>query len=368
NIVYADRDGNIGEHSTGLAPVREKWTGLLPVPGAGGFEWSGFVPNAELPHSYNPAAGFIVTANHKMIPENYGYKVGYEWAPGFRMRRISQVLSTGKSFGVEDMEKLQTDVLSLPAQQLIAFLRRAHARSPEAELLLKWDCVVERDSGAAALYEVWLKELTTALIERAAPEQVWKVLDDWSPAQVLHALSHPNAEVFGQDPVAGRDQLLRETLIQATERMVALQGADRSKWNWGKLHAVRFRHPLDQATQAKGLLDLGPASRPGDEYTVNATGYYGESFEQVSGASYREILDTSDWDQSVAVNAPAKRPTGEPTLFGFAAFVGPGQVLPSCLFESGSGESHHRPADVNAAVKRFRLQFTYEERSGYGFF
>jgi len=310
NIVYADRDGNIGEHSTGLAPVREKWTGLLPVPGAGGFEWSGFVPNAELPHSYNPAAGFIVTANHKMIPENYGYKVGYEWAPGFRMRRISQVLSTGKSFGVEDMEKLQTDVLSLPAQQLIAFLRRAHARSPEAELLLKWDCVVERDSGAAALYEVWLKELTTALIERAAPEQVWKVLDDWSPAQVLHALSHPNAEVFGQDPVAGRDQLLRETLIQATERMVALQGADRSKWNWGKLHAVRFRHPLDQATQAKGLLDLGPASRPGDEYTVNATGYYGESFEQVSGASYREILDTSDWDQSVAVNAPGQ--SGQP--------------------------------------------------------
>jgi penicillin amidase len=28
NIVYADRDGNIGEHSVGLAPLRTNWTGL----------------------------------------------------------------------------------------------------------------------------------------------------------------------------------------------------------------------------------------------------------------------------------------------------------------------------------------------------
>ena len=80
NIVYADRDGNIGEHSVGLAPLRKKWTGLLPVPGAGGYEWSGFVPTEELPHQFNPAAGFVATANHKMIPEGYPYKVGYSWA------------------------------------------------------------------------------------------------------------------------------------------------------------------------------------------------------------------------------------------------------------------------------------------------
>ena len=57
NIVYADRAGNIGEHSTGLAPLRKTWTGLLPVPGRGGYEWSGFVPNAELPHRLQSAPG-----------------------------------------------------------------------------------------------------------------------------------------------------------------------------------------------------------------------------------------------------------------------------------------------------------------------
>jgi penicillin G amidase len=50
--------------------------------------------------------------------------------------------------------------------------------------------------------------------------------------------------------------------------------------------------------------------RPGDDYTVNATGFLGDSFEQGSGASFREILDTSDWDKSVAVNTPGQ--SGQP--------------------------------------------------------
>ncbi len=162
NIVYADRDGNIGEHSAGLAPLRKNWTGLLPVPGTGEYEWSGFVPTGELPHQFNPAVGFVATANHKMIPEGYPYKVGYSWAPPYRFQRISQVLQqaqSGDKVDVDALERLQCDVLSLPALQLIALLRASPARekSSAAELLLGWDGEVKRDSAAAALYEVWLQ-------------------------------------------------------------------------------------------------------------------------------------------------------------------------------------------------------------------
>ena len=41
NIVYADSEGNIGEHSMGLTPLRKNWSGQLPVPGDQGYEWSG---------------------------------------------------------------------------------------------------------------------------------------------------------------------------------------------------------------------------------------------------------------------------------------------------------------------------------------
>ena len=316
NIVYADRAGNIGEHSTGLAPLRKNWTGLLPVPGAGGYEWAGFVPNAELPHSFNPKAGFIATANHRMIPEDYPYKVGYEWAPDFRVRRISEILlasrDSGTKLDVQSLGHLQCDVVSLPARELKPLLKAAAGSAPSAseKMILDWDGIVGADSAAAALYELWMVELTTELLHRAAPESVWKALDDWTPAQVLKYLQHPSTEMFGANPPTGRDRMLRDSLQAAAAKLAQLESSDPAKWSWGKLHVVRFRHPLDKAPGAEGLVDVGPVARPGDEYVVNATGYYGDSFEQVSGASYREILDTSDWDKSVAVNTPGQ--SGQP--------------------------------------------------------
>lgn len=315
NIVYADTEGNIGEHSTGLAPIRKNWTGLLPVPGSGGYEWSGFVPNQDLPHFYNPKAGFVATANHKMIPEGYPYKVGYEWAPRFRVNRIISVLQTAdkdKKLSMEDMQRLQTDVLSLPATELTRMLRTTVGSmpNPAEQMMLDWNHVVDQQSGAAALYEVWLQELTSAVMHRAAPQSVWPLLDDWTPALVIHYLSNPTAEVFGVNPTAERNNLLRDTLNTAYSKLAKLEGPDPAAWQWGKLHTVLFRHPLDQLPDAAAVMDVGPEPRPGDEYTVNATGYFGGSYQQVSGASYREILDTSDWDNSLAVNTPGQ--SGQP--------------------------------------------------------
>jgi len=315
NIVYADTEGNIGEHSTGLAPLRKNWTGLLPVPGNGRYEWSGFVPNDKLPHLSNPQAGFIATANHKMIPAGYPYKVGYEWAPRFRIERISETLGSarnnGRKLSIEDVEKLQTDVLSLPALELIAILQSVGNNSDDlSQTMLKWDGVLAKDSGPAALYELWMQQLTREVARRAAPAKHASLLQDWSPAKVLHYLQHPSQEMFGDKPAAERNQVVHAALEAAAARLRQMQGDDPAKWSWGNLHIVRFRHPLDRLSGADSIMDPAPTQRPGDDYTVNSTGFGNDSFDQVSGASYREILDTSNWDQSVAVNSPGQ--SGQP--------------------------------------------------------
>ncbi len=301
NIVYADRDGNIGEHSAGLTPLRKNWTGLLPVPGAGGYEWAGFVPVNELPHSFNPERGFVATANNKQTPEGYPYKIGFEWSNTYRVDRISEVLGqahSGKKLDVEDMQRLQSDALSLPGRELVRILQNGVDDHPtEAEqLLLSWDGVLKTDSAAAALYEVFLRDLTRTVIHQAAPEKVWNVITDWDPSQVFPLLKTP--------------AVLRESLERAANRLAQLQGPDQSKWAWGRLHVARFRHPLDNLASAKPLLDLGPVPRSGDGNTVGATGDYGDSFEQIVGASYRQIFDLSDWDKGVAVNVPGQ--SGQP--------------------------------------------------------
>ena len=59
NLVYADVDGNIGWQASGLAPVRENWSGLFPVPGdSGEYEWKGFRDSKDLPFAVQPTRTF----------------------------------------------------------------------------------------------------------------------------------------------------------------------------------------------------------------------------------------------------------------------------------------------------------------------
>lgn len=239
NMVYADRAGNIGEYSVGLAPVRKNWTGLLPIPGTGGYEWAGFVPRNELPHSYNPPSGYIATANNKMIPEQYPYKIAYQWYSHYRIQRIKEVLEHARSSGLkltaEDSARLQNDYLSIPARDLIALLRTAvgdQATSKE-QLLLSWDGTLDRNSAAAALYEVYLQELTKALVQRVTPPQLWSLAYEWEPHLVLKILSEASMAVFGADAHAERNRLLRQCLETAAAKLARLEEVDTTKWSWG---------------------------------------------------------------------------------------------------------------------------------------
>jgi len=323
NLVYADTQGNIGMYSVGLAPIRRNWTGLLPVPGDSNYEWSGFVPDAQLPHSFNgechwclrPAAHYTASANQRMIPEDYPYKIGFIWAPGYRYRRILRVLGRdwkrGRKIGVADMENLQNDQTSLPARALLPLLRNAIGSdpTPAQKLLAGWDGVVS-EGAAPALFELWLRELTRTVRLRVVPGAD-KVTAAWPPTLLLNYLSHPTAAVFGPNPVVSRDRLLLATLHAAHERLARLQGPNPADWSWGELHTLMFRHPLDALPGSQALLDSGPLPRPGADYTVDAQYFNGPGpFQVLAGSSYKEIFSAANWDQSVAINVPGE--SGQP--------------------------------------------------------
>jgi len=325
NIVYADRMGNIGEHSTGLAPLRKNWTGLLPVPGNGQFEWQGFIRNDELPHSYNPASGFVVTANQRMVPPDYKYAVGFEWTDPARYSRITEVLEGAISRGVKlriaDMQDLQSDVVSLLARDLQRLLRAASqpestgSKAPggmqdTVQMMLDWDGALRADSPQAALFEFWVLELQKQLTMLLVPERARDAFGELSRVRLARELLQPTAAVFGADSAAARDALLLRTLSRAREQLASVEGPDARRWTWGALHTVTFRHPVDASPGAAELLDRGPLRRSGDGEVVQATGFSAGSFEQDDGASYREIFDLHDWDASVGINAPGQ--SGQP--------------------------------------------------------
>ena len=327
NMVYADTAGNIGWQPGGLTPVRQNWTGLLPVPGdAGEYEWSGFLPFEEMPRLFNPPAHFIATANHNILPPGYKRRLGYEWALPFRFERIREMLRAGAKFTVADFERMQQDVVSLPARRFQAILRqwRPSSGSPHEAIvkrLLAWDAALTTESVPAAIYAHWIARLPAAVFgaqlgARTNLEMLLKTLE-----------SKPNPRA------------LAESLDLALKDLAGSGGPDMEDWKWGRMHRLSLRHPL--GVQALGR---GPIPRPGDANTVNAAG---GGMVQTSGASYRQILDLADWDRSVMTNLPGE--SGDPESPHYSDLIA----------DWAAGKYHPMPftrrAVEAAAVERIRL-------------
>ena len=65
----------------------------LPKPGwTGEFEWEGTIPYEELPEVVDPESGFLVTANNRIVGDDYPHHITSEWLDGFRAKRIEQLL------------------------------------------------------------------------------------------------------------------------------------------------------------------------------------------------------------------------------------------------------------------------------------
>jgi penicillin amidase len=288
NLVYADTAGNIGWIASGRSPIRPNWTGLLPVPGdTGEYEWKGYLEISQHPQLYNPAQGYVATANHNILPPNYPHQLGYEWALPFRAQRVKEMIEAKQRFSSADFQAMQQDVLSIPARRFQAVLKRwksAGLSAREAAVVEKvraWDCRLLVNSQPALIFEVWMSKLQAEIFGAQLGARV-------TPKNVLESLeARPDTPALAA--------ALRSALGDLDRQF----GRDMSAWQWGKLHTISFRHPAGKAEWNRG-----PVARPGDANTVNSTS--GSNFRQTNGASFRMILDLSDWDKAVMTNVPGE--------------------------------------------------------------
>ena len=318
NMVWVDRKGNIGWQAAGIQPIRRNWSGVLPVPGDGRYEWDGYLPIASLPSESNPARGFIATANNYLLPDNYPYKdlLHVQWSDAFRASRIAEVLGSGRMFSVAEMTRLQNDDLSIVARMLTPLLRDVSLANPASararDLLTRWDFVLDKDSVAAGIYVMWQRRLLANTREAVVPAAIAKAVgvNLISTKKVIDRLLSPDGK-FGADPLASRDAIVARSLDEAVAELTTRFGADMQAWKYGqeKYHHALIAHPLSNAVNAatKAKLEVGPLPRGGDGSTVSATG---GADNQAAGGSLKIVADTEDWDNSVALNTPGQ--SGDP--------------------------------------------------------
>ena len=319
NQLYADVHGTIGWVTGGLAPVRSNWDGLLPVPGDGRYEWSGFRAGEELPSAVDPDTGWIASANEMNLPAGYPYrerKLGFEWAPGSRYARVAERLRSLPKVSIEDSMRLQNDVLSVPARRLQGVLKTVKVDDARAKaaikLLLEWNLQETGDSAAAALFEVWWKRHLGVVTKNALlPFRAAAIIRS-ADAELLLDLMEAPGTLLGEDAVAKRDGIIEKSLALAWSDMEKLGGVQPSAWQWSKLHHSYFAHPLASAADAavRARLDVGPFPSPGGSDTVNLSGFDADNFRQFGGPSFRVVIDVGNWDNSRAMNTPGQ--SGDP--------------------------------------------------------
>lgn len=310
NMVWADKSGDIGWQTVGIIPVRKNFSGLVPVPGDGRYEWSEYLPIRERPHLLNPAKGFFATANQHVTPDDYTHwdAIGFTWSDAFRGDRVNEALSADDKLTIEKMSALQADYLSIPARTLAPMLNNLQFSGlalQAKEQLKDWDFVLDKNSVAAGIYIMWERELIKRMQERFVPGSL-KGLVNLHLTKYIQWLQSPEHK-FGNNPVAERDAFLKASFEAAVLNLEKKLGGSIANWKYGqeKYKHVYLEHPMVAIAgeEMKNKLNIGPLPRGGNNYTPGANG---ATDNQTAGASLRMVFDTGDWDQGVIINTPGQ--------------------------------------------------------------
>jgi penicillin amidase len=318
NFVYADVEGNIGYQMAGLVPLRAKGQGLVPSPGwTGEYDWKGFIPFDELPSVLNPPTHYVATANNKIVDDDYPHFLGAEYMEGYRVQRIIELLEAREKHSLEDFRSIQGDIYSIPGSELaqhLLSLKPANADAKRAlNFLQVWDCQLSPDSVAATIVEAFfLQMLRNTVAAKLGPltdyfvgKEVHPAVPDGfylyrSASWLLGLMKEAPADWFD-----GRSwrELMEQSLEEAVAALRRSLGEDMSRWTWGRLHYAPFEHVLGRVRALRPLFNRGPVPVGGDMNTVAQASYIGSRPYAVSSfaVSYRQIIDLSDFDRSVAI-------------------------------------------------------------------
>ena len=323
NLLYADRDGNIGYQSPGKLPIRRDGLyGDLPIEGwLSENDWQGFVDFEELPYTLNPSSGYIITANQSVHPDqpwpNY-------YARGYRAEAIERVINqymSGK-ISVDDMQAMQINNFDYSAAYVLPYVfNNVYIDSQVLTELKEWAISEEKfemniESTGAAAWAVFYKTLAEQTFEElvvfdnAGNEISLQPGNSDSTSEIFRTLlKNPNHIMWDDVNTSGKENLtdiLERTLSISDKTIVEIfDSSDSDDWEWGKIHTITY--PTNLLGEAgipilTGLVNIGPVETSGSNFAINSTDWgFGDDFTIGSYPSMRMVVDLSNLDNSRTV-------------------------------------------------------------------
>jgi penicillin amidase len=322
NFVYADVDGNIGYYTGGKLPIRKTKGPTLPFPGwTTEYDWLGFVPFNQMPHLFNPPEGFIATANNKIIDDSYPYDISNHWESPWRSIRINEVLREQGKFSVEDNERLQCDLISTQAREVVPFIEHAYdsisVTDPDVKTMLEyfrsWNFEMRKEDVGTTLFQAGITRLIYNMFHEKMGDRLYGLYDTLAstPLSALsRLLKNPDSEWFDDPRTPARetrDDMIRKSVSDALHDLKIGLGGELKEWQWGRVHTVTFGHVFGENAVLGGFFNVGPFPVGGSHATVNVGQYFlAHPYKSVVGPSMRQIFDLADANDTRSVLPPGQ--------------------------------------------------------------
>jgi penicillin amidase len=307
NMIYADVRGNIGYQTPGNIPIRASGDGLMPVPGwTEMYDWQGYIPFDELPTSYNPPQGFIVTANNAVVGPDYPYSISKTWDLGYRASRISELIQSHEKVSIQDIQAIQGDNFDAMGSVLIPILTNLSFEderlSQLASELRSWNYQNDMDSRQAAIFNAFWRYLLLETFSDEIPENIpsssaaFLIIDN-----LVNDPQNPWWDDTKTPTIETRDEIMTRAFNSAMIELEDLLGKNDKDWQWGDLHTRTFRSELGIGPLSL-IFNRGPYPTGGGSSVVNNNSWNeAEGYDVVVLPSMRMIVDLSDLDNSYTV-------------------------------------------------------------------
>jgi len=313
NVAYADRKGHFGFVAPARVPVRREDNevmGRVPVPGwIEKYDWTGFIPYDELPAVRDPVEGRVVTANNQITPPGYKRFISSDWAVAHRAERITEMLDATPKHSLDSFARIQGDVLSRLARELLPIALAAKAESDAGrkarEMLASWNGEMKADLAAPLVFSAWYRELSRMVY---ADELGALFNESWDQRVtfMIPVLRNENGMAKWCDDVRTPG---KETCEQLEARAFDAAALDLEKrygapagWRWGIAHFAASDHrPFGFFPVVKSLFNIAPPT-PGDAHSVNVGHFFirdeARPFANRHSGSLRALYDLADLDRS----------------------------------------------------------------------
>ncbi len=340
NMVVADRAGHIGYVAPGRVPLRHAdndHKGMVPSLGwEARYDWTGWIDPDQTPREFDPARGWIATANQRIHGPDYPHHITADWAAPFRQQRIEQMLGAKARHSLDDLRAMHADVKSLAADSLLPWLQRAKSEHPlaaAAQAALKdFDGTMHADKPAPAIYWVWLRQLTQGMLaDELGPVYERSLASRQYRDAIAAALGRDDAWWCDDKATPAPETCAVQAdaaFTRALDELQALAGKDVAAWRWGSLHQARSEHrPFSRVKLLARFFELRTPTG-GDSFTVNVSrvNYNAdtttkERYLNEHGPSLRALYDLGDLRQSKVMHSSGQ--SGLPWSNHYRDFVAP---------------------------------------------